>query len=99
MTVGSQNVLYSFKQITWYGKYQSYNVARLFLYTIILFLSGNNEVVHVSGIGGRVASNPGHSFSISGVHFNKAEVKKENIFDVLGTSKCKINNSKDRRNK
>ncbi|XP_076070694.1 phospholipase A and acyltransferase 2-like [Mytilus galloprovincialis] len=60
---------------------------------------GNNEIVHVSGIGGRVAANPGHSFSISGVHFNKAEVKKENVFDVLGTSKCKINNSKDRGNK
>lgn len=60
---------------------------------------GNNEVVHVSGIGGRVASNSGHSFSVSGVLFNKAEVKRENVFDVLGTSKCKVNNSKDNGNK
>lgn len=99
MTVGSQTVLYSFTQITSYGKYQSFNVPGLFLYIIILSLSGNNEVVHVSGIGGRVASNSGHSFSVSGVLFNKAEVKRENVFDVLGTSKCKVNNSKDNGNK
>ncbi|CAC5424346.1 PLA2G16 [Mytilus coruscus] len=60
---------------------------------------GNNEVVHVAGIDGPVASDPSHSFSVSGVLFDKAEVKRENVFDVLGTSKCTINNSKDRGNK
>lgn len=60
---------------------------------------GNNEVVHVTGIDGPVAAKPGHSFSVSGVHFNKAEVKKENVFKVLGSSKCKINNKKDGKNK
>ncbi|XP_052075877.1 phospholipase A and acyltransferase 1-like [Mytilus californianus] len=56
---------------------------------------GNNEVVHVAGIDGPIASDLSHSFSVSGVLFNKAEVKRENVFDVFGNSKCTINNSKD----
>ncbi|XP_063416251.1 phospholipase A and acyltransferase 2-like [Mytilus trossulus] len=60
---------------------------------------GNKEVVHVSGIGGRVASNSGHLLTVSGVKFNKAEVKREHICNVVGTSELSINNSKDRGNK
>ncbi|VDI35978.1 Hypothetical predicted protein [Mytilus galloprovincialis] len=60
---------------------------------------GNQEVVHVAGIDGPVASHPAHSFSISGVNFNKAEVRKENVFKVVGNSKCTVNNSKDREHR
>ncbi|XP_056012808.1 phospholipase A and acyltransferase 3-like [Ostrea edulis] len=61
---------------------------------------GNEEVVHLAGtendgINGNF--NSGHVFTICGKSFNKAQVKKEDIWNVICGSKIKINNDKDKK--
>uniref|UniRef100_A0A2C9LLF0 LRAT domain-containing protein n=1 Tax=Biomphalaria glabrata TaxID=6526 RepID=A0A2C9LLF0_BIOGL len=63
---------------------------------MFLILSlGDNKVVHLTGIGGRIHSNAGHVFSISGQTYDKAVVAEELIGDVVGESKAYINNERD----
>lgn len=62
--------------------------------------TGNEEVVHLAGtendgINGNF--NSGHVFTICGKSFNKAQVKKEDIWNVICGSKIKINNDKDKK--
>lgn len=40
---------------------------------------------------------PSHAFTICGKSFNKAVVKRENVWRVVLDSKVEINNSKDRK--
>ncbi|CAC5380346.1 PLA2G16 [Mytilus coruscus] len=61
---------------------------------------GNEEIIHLAGdendgINGNFDS--GHLFTICGRHFNKANVKIDNFWDVVGTSKAKKNNDKDKK--
>lgn len=63
-------------------------------------LTGNEEVVHLTGIEDGINSNninPSHVFTICGMQFNKAMVKRERVWDVLRDSKVNINNDKDRK--
>lgn len=61
---------------------------------------GNEEVIHLAGdendgLNGNI--NPSHAFTICGKSFNKAVVKRENVWKVVLDSKVEINNSKDRK--
>ncbi|KAK0065893.1 HRAS-like suppressor 2 [Biomphalaria pfeifferi] len=56
---------------------------------------GDNKVVHLTGIGGRIHSNAGHVFSISGQTYDKAMVAEELIKEVVGESEAYINNERD----
>lgn len=47
------------------------------------------------GLNGNI--NPSHAFTICGKSFNKAVVKRENVWKVVLDSKVEINNSKDRK--
>ncbi|XP_069122382.1 phospholipase A and acyltransferase 4-like [Argopecten irradians] len=56
--------------------------------------TGGEEVVHLTGDLGNASD--GGSFSVSGVHYDKAMVKIENFFDVAGGRIAKKNNDKDK---
>uniref|UniRef100_A0A8W8LA55 LRAT domain-containing protein n=1 Tax=Magallana gigas TaxID=29159 RepID=A0A8W8LA55_MAGGI len=61
---------------------------------------GNEEVIHLAGdendgLNGNI--NPSHAFTICGKSFNKALVKRENVWKVVLDSKVEINNNKDRK--
>ncbi|XP_048241389.1 phospholipase A and acyltransferase 3-like [Haliotis rufescens] len=58
---------------------------------------GDNEVVHLSGDDGARGSDMGHTFTISGVEFGKATVRRDNFWDVVGDSEVHKNNSKDEK--
>lgn len=63
-------------------------------------IAGNEEIIHLAGdendgINGNFDS--GHLFTICGRRFNKANVKIDNFWDVVGTSKAKKNNDKDKK--
>uniref|UniRef100_A0A8W8L4Z0 LRAT domain-containing protein n=1 Tax=Magallana gigas TaxID=29159 RepID=A0A8W8L4Z0_MAGGI len=60
----------------------------------------NEEVVHLAGdendgLNGNIS--PSHAFTISGKSFNKAVVKRENVWQVVLDSRVEINNSKDQK--
>ncbi|CAC5424385.1 PLA2G16 [Mytilus coruscus] len=59
--------------------------------------AGDEKVIHLTGIGRKMVSDPGHSISISDVFFNRAVVMIENFWTVAGNSKATKNNSNDRR--
>jgi hypothetical protein len=70
----------------------------LFTYTCI---TGGDEIVHLSGIDvAEIAANSSLSnvFTISGIGYKKACVKKENFWNIVGESKAKKNNDKDKNN-
>lgn len=61
---------------------------------------GNEEVIHLAGdendgLNGNIK--PSHAFTICGKSFNKAVVKRENVWKVVLDSKVEINNNKDRK--
>ncbi|XP_034300121.2 phospholipase A and acyltransferase 3 [Magallana gigas] len=61
---------------------------------------GNEEVIHLAGdendgLNGNI--NPSHAFTICGKSFNKAVVKRENVWKVVLDSKVEVNNNKDRK--
>lgn len=72
---------------------------RKFLYSHWGVYVGNEEVVHLTGVGGisdLIGSE--HVFTISGMTYNKAMVVKENFWKVAANSLAKRNN-KDRERK
>lgn len=56
-------------------------------------LAGNGELVHLTG-GKETNRNDtqGGSFTISGIRYKEAVVKRENALEVIGNSKVKVNN-------
>lgn len=58
--------------------------------------TGDEDVIHLTGIGGTITSDQSHAFTISGVLFDKAIVKVEQFWKVVGNSKANKNNSKDK---
>ncbi|XP_078323642.1 phospholipase A and acyltransferase 1-like isoform X2 [Crassostrea virginica] len=63
-------------------------------------LKWNEEVIHLAGdendgINGNVKAR--HMFTICGKTFNKALVKRDNVWDVVLDSKVEINNNKDQK--
>jgi hypothetical protein len=70
----------------------------LFTYTCI---TGGGEIVHLSGIdvaGTAADSALSNVFTISGIGYEKACVKRENFWNVVGESIVKRNNDKDKNN-
>ena len=64
-------------------------------------ITGGDEIVHLSGIdvaGTATDSSLSNVFTISGIGYRKACVKKENFWNVVGESKAKKNNDKDKNN-
>lgn len=57
-------------------------------------LAGEGEVVHLTGGKERTNKNgnQGGSFTISGIRYTTAIVKRENALEVIGNSNFKINN-------
>ena len=63
---------------------------------------GDDEIVHLSGIdvaGTASDSALSNVFTISGIGFKKACAKKENFWEVVGESKAKKNNDKDKKHR
>lgn len=56
-------------------------------------LAGNGELVHLAG-GKETNKNDteGGSFTISGIRYKEAVVKRENALEVIGKSTVKVNN-------
>jgi len=74
------------------------------LYTHWGVAIGDGKIVHLSGddddglsanVGGKLGSVSGSVFTISGVSFEKANVKCDDFWDIARTSKANVNNSKD----
>ncbi|VDH93709.1 Hypothetical predicted protein, partial [Mytilus galloprovincialis] len=61
--------------------------------------SGHWKVVHLTGIEGTIVPNSSRSFSVCGVNFEKAAVKEEQFWSVVGDSKADKNNKNERTNR
>ena len=64
-------------------------------------ITGDDEIVHLCGIdidGGAGDSSLSNVFTISGIGYAKACVKRENFWNVVSESTAKKNNDKDRNN-
>lgn len=64
-----------------------------------LLFTGHRKVVHLTGIEGTIVPNSSRSFSVCGVNFEKAAVKEEQFWSVVGDSKADINNKNERTNR
>lgn len=72
----------------------------LFKVLVSFRFPGNEEVVHLAGdendgLNGNIK--PSHAFTICGKSFNKAVVKRENVWQMVLDSRVEINNNKDHK--
>ncbi|KAK3583608.1 hypothetical protein CHS0354_039430 [Potamilus streckersoni] len=61
---------------------------------------GRGKVIHLAGdpnAPSKTNANALHIFSISGVQFDKAWVREDDLIDVAGNSKAQKNNNKDKK--